>query len=402
MTTMRSAYGTPILVRPSESAVPLSAIELDTSGHGVFDEGKLQALIHAHPRCLPIEQIEPGLGQVVAICREMPTERGPIDNFLMTPEGDLVIVEAKLWRNPEARRKVVAQALDYTSCLFEMNYSDLEAAVLKGRFSDREKPTSLYDIFAGNPDVGDEAAFVDAVNSNLRKGRALVLVVGDGIRTDLVRLTSLLQSHAGARFTFALIELALFQMPSGEGTIACPRILAQTKFIERGIVTIEDGRVKIGPAPAQPMEDTAPAGKSISEEQFYEAMSQIDPNLPKYLRAFIARLEPLGVYPEYMRSLNLKWDIPDERPFNFGYIKRSGHLWTDASNWFGRKEIGHQYNESLAAAFGMNIDTESKTGWKIMTPDGHMPRIDEIVPNLDAWYGIIERFIGTLRAHYGQ
>ncbi len=35
-----------------------------------------------------------------------------------------MLVEAKLWRNPEARRKVIGQILDYAKELSRWNYED--------------------------------------------------------------------------------------------------------------------------------------------------------------------------------------------------------------------------------------------------------------------------------------
>jgi hypothetical protein len=32
-----------------------------------------------------------------------------MDVFMVSPNGELTIIETKLWSNPEARRKVVAQ-----------------------------------------------------------------------------------------------------------------------------------------------------------------------------------------------------------------------------------------------------------------------------------------------------
>ena len=91
-----------------DGAHALERVPLTPAGMSAFDEGWLQRLIHDHPTCLPIGEIEPGLDPFTAICREMPTPRGPVDNLLMTGAGDICIVETKLFRNPEARRKVVA------------------------------------------------------------------------------------------------------------------------------------------------------------------------------------------------------------------------------------------------------------------------------------------------------
>ena len=104
------ATGTPLFVSgdTSDRLVRASGLE----------ERWLQELIHRHPGCLPMDQIEPGLGGLMPVCMELPLRVGFVDNLLMTPQGNLVIVEVKLWRNPESRRRVVAQALDYATALF--------------------------------------------------------------------------------------------------------------------------------------------------------------------------------------------------------------------------------------------------------------------------------------------
>lgn len=38
---------------------------------------------------------------------------GSIDNLYLSTGGYAVLVETKLWRNPQARREVLSQTLDY-------------------------------------------------------------------------------------------------------------------------------------------------------------------------------------------------------------------------------------------------------------------------------------------------
>src|SRR5512144_2824257 len=78
-----------------------------------FGERWLQETLFDHPTLLPIDDIDSAYGGCIAVCRELQTSAGPIDLLYVTPEGRLVIAETKLWRNPEARRAVVTQILDY-------------------------------------------------------------------------------------------------------------------------------------------------------------------------------------------------------------------------------------------------------------------------------------------------
>jgi hypothetical protein len=67
---------------------------------------------------------------LIPVCRELPLEfgfgrTGALDNLFLTRSGGLMLVEAKLWRNPEARRSVIAQAMEYAASLFRLSYQEL-------------------------------------------------------------------------------------------------------------------------------------------------------------------------------------------------------------------------------------------------------------------------------------
>lgn len=204
--------GSPVLVGPDSSQI-LERIPLLPKGQGVFDEAWLQRLIHNSPECLPVGEIEPGFGRLFPVCREMPIAAGYIDNLLMTGAGEITIVETKLFRNPEARRQVFAQALDYATSLFSMDYEAFQKAALAGTFSSAAKPASLHAALP-EPERLDEAAFSDAVSRNLRRGRALILIVGDGIRQEAESLVEGIRVHARFGFTLAIVELGVFGLPN--------------------------------------------------------------------------------------------------------------------------------------------------------------------------------------------
>jgi hypothetical protein len=127
------AVGTPVVVNPNGTR------QLDQAkigGEGPHNERWLQELIFEHPSLLPLDQIEPGLSRLIPICMELPLCSGYLDNLFLTPDGNIVIVEVKLWRNPEMRRAVLAQALDYASAMFDMTYEILDQADQKAEGAD--------------------------------------------------------------------------------------------------------------------------------------------------------------------------------------------------------------------------------------------------------------------------
>jgi RecB family endonuclease NucS len=90
-------------------------------------EHRLRDLIFHNPDILPVHELDPGFGRIGAVTRELNVPGvGFIDVVLIDERGRLVIVECKLWRNPQARREVVGQILDYARELARFSYDDLQ------------------------------------------------------------------------------------------------------------------------------------------------------------------------------------------------------------------------------------------------------------------------------------
>lgn len=230
-------HATPILLTDSGD-VPLTPLSL-AAGPDAVSEETVQKLIHEHPTCLPIAEIDPMFIGPVPICMELNTPAGPIDNFMVTASGLPVLVECKLWRNPEMRRQVVSQILDYAKELSRWSSSDLqrEASRRLGRAGN-----ALLDLVRDAGHETDEAEFNDALTANLRRGRFLLLIVGDGIREGVEAITEYLQIHAGLHFTLGLVELPIFTLPSGD-RVVLPRVLARTQSVIRTVIAAPDGMV---------------------------------------------------------------------------------------------------------------------------------------------------------------
>ena len=125
-------FVTPVLVRDGE-ATPLRQVPFDER---TFDELALQDLLFAHPALIPVGDVEPLFAGLRPLARELPVGGGFLDLIFMNGEGYLTLVETKLWRNPEARRTVVAQIIDYASHLSTWTYDALRQAVLSCRHND--------------------------------------------------------------------------------------------------------------------------------------------------------------------------------------------------------------------------------------------------------------------------
>lgn len=384
-------------LEPGATAQLMKRVDLSgrAGGHG---EAWLQAVMHQFPQILPVHDIEPGFGHPIPLCREMPVRTGFVDNVFATGDGDLVLVECKLWRNPQARREVVAQIIDYAHCLATWTYAELDGAVRKARAREEgDAAKGIYELVGGDEAL-DEPSFVDAVSRNLRLGRLLLLVVGDGIHESAETLADYLQMHAGFHFTLGLVEAPVHQLSEG-GYIVSPRILARTVNIERGIVRVEDGKPVVL---AAPLETQSARTTSISQERMSEALGQIDPSLPDRLRGFVDRLSEYGVFLEpASRSLVLRWPSQTGRKVNLGAITSKGELQTGYANWepnaLGRVDLGHAYQEAVARAVGGEVrKTPTPANWYV-AKSGAAPRLDQVLANEDEWRAAIAALIDGLR-----
>jgi len=217
----RNAIGKPYLVTVNEGKRPghtklLTRESLDKG----LDEAWLQELLAMEPLLLPMTDIDERIQEpLVSLGCEIGTATGFIDNLFMSQNGYLVVVETKLWRNQEARRKVVAQILDYSTQLRQWDYSKLQAEWQR----QTGNSDSLW-AYVHPEDYDDEAEWIDLVNQNLSLGRMTLLIVGDGIRSEARQLTEAVSGHPDFQFRLGLVELRLYRLDNGD-VLAIPTLL---------------------------------------------------------------------------------------------------------------------------------------------------------------------------------
>ena len=256
---MTSQYAAaPLLIHKDSTSERLQRLPLSggRNAKSKYDEAWLTKLLFTHPELLPIREIDSVYANPIPVCTELLTRVGLIDVLYVTSSGRLVIAEAKLWRNPEARRKVVGQILDYAAELARWTYSDLEREVAKRRGSGE-----LFSVVAAAAPELDEADFVDNVSRSLRDGRFLLLVCGDGIREEIRGIAEFLRRSTTLDLTFGIVELAIFATSRAERFIQ-PRVLAKTVTLDRLVVRVENGEGRVEEDIQDELEGRHPNGAS--------------------------------------------------------------------------------------------------------------------------------------------
>jgi hypothetical protein len=242
----------------------------------LFQESWLQQLVHNNPKILPVDEIESGFSPLIPLGREIKTEVGFVDNLFISPSGYLTIVETKLWRNNEAKREVVAQIIDYAKEFIKWDFEKLDRSVKKVNNNEKGifEKIEEYDYF----EEDNRMKLVSEIEKNLKRGRILLLIVGDGIQTNVEYMADYLQNFAQLQFTLGLVELQLFKMPNNANEIfVLPSTLIRTIEITRAIIKIENNsntKVDIRTDFKEEKTKFNYLRTSLTEEDFYNQLLQ--------------------------------------------------------------------------------------------------------------------------------
>jgi hypothetical protein len=252
--------------------------------HNIFDESFLQKLLADHPELLPVQELRDDAGSLLCIGREVSVSGGTIDNLYLTTAGYPVIVETKLWRNPQARREVLSQTLDYAKDLVQKDFEWFERQwKMFDQQNDSEEGGMVARLSELSDDEIDERFLVDRVHRALSRGDVLAMIVGDGIETRLQDLVAhVCRDSAHLRYSLALVELACFQFADrqSDGILVVPRILQEVEPVQRAYVRVDiadklKGSIEIASIAVSDEESGNRRRTTFNEEDFFDYVEQM-------------------------------------------------------------------------------------------------------------------------------
>lgn len=249
---------------------------LTAGDDGSRDEKWLQKLIFDYPQLLPLSELEAEAGHFLPLCQELPLPRGGrsvySDLLGVTRSGRLVIVECKLWRNPQSRREVIAQITEYAAILRRWSFSDLSERLKKKEGWTGANP--LFDLAKKQwPDL-EEAKFVDGVTRSLAIGDFYLLIVGDGIRSDTISIVEHMAGTGAGLARLGLVEIQLWTDARGR-MVAVPRIAVRTEVLKHRVLISGDGQpliMDMDPLSENPAEFTGEKPSPTTSEQISERL----------------------------------------------------------------------------------------------------------------------------------
>ncbi len=181
------------------------------------DEDNLQNFIHENPDCVPLYELDEDI-RLLILAREVPTQSGPIDAIGTDANGEVYIIETKLYKNPD-KRLVIAQVLDYGASISEnvdnelLFFQTIEKKVNSHfQMSISEKLTDFYDITAE-----DSNEIIESFKENLEEGNFRFVVLMDHLEKRLKDLIAFINRNS--RFDLYGVELEHYKYETFEITI---------------------------------------------------------------------------------------------------------------------------------------------------------------------------------------
>jgi hypothetical protein len=160
-----------------------NAVRVEKSA--VDEEDFLQQYIYDNLASIPLYDIKEDI-RLLILAREFSTASGPIDAIGVDREGEIYIVETKLFKNPD-KRTVVAQALDYGAALWRHSGAFTQFAARLDAESQKifamPLASKLREFFSLLEE--EAAALLDAVRSNLSNGAFRFVVLMDKLDARL-------------------------------------------------------------------------------------------------------------------------------------------------------------------------------------------------------------------------
>jgi len=221
------------------------------------DEKELQEYIYENPETLPMYEIDEDI-KVLILMREFPTNSGPIDALGVDMNGNIYIVETKLYKNPD-KRTVVAQALDYGAAIWAY-YNDFSEFLSKIDAGANKKfgmsMNQKISEFFGFEEDSQTEDLIENMKQNLNKGIFRFVVLMDHLEDRLKDL--ILFINKNSQFDVYAVELEYYKFKDHE--LMIPKLFGNEVKKDINVAT-----------------NTASARKTWNEDMFFEdAKSRID------------------------------------------------------------------------------------------------------------------------------
>ena len=181
-------------------------------------ESDMQKYIIDNPSIIPLYDIDEDIRLFVA-AREFQTKSGPIDALGFDQNGNIYVVETKLYRNPD-KRTVVAQSLDYGASLWRHATSFDDFVNALDSHCNKQFQASFQQKLEEFFELSETENIISSIQSNLNSGNIKFVVMMDSLDNRLKDL--IVYVNQNSHFDIYAVELEYYK--HNEFEIMIPKI----------------------------------------------------------------------------------------------------------------------------------------------------------------------------------
>ncbi len=243
-------------------------------------EDRLQELVAEHPGLLSGEQMNPDSPRrFILIGREQGIadivgggNRWALDHLLIDQDAVPTLVEAKRSSNPQIRREIVGQMMDYAAHATQTwNVENLRQVFEERIRTEGQDPEEILVNFL-DVEEADVEGFWQDVETNLKSARLRLLFVSDGIAGELAQVIEFLNKQMP---WIEVLGVEVKQFVGETGKTLVPRVIGRTapgnrsqgvhsSSRSRKKLTREDFLVQM---PNQPVKESALRLMAVTEQE---------------------------------------------------------------------------------------------------------------------------------------
>ena len=218
-----------------DQLIPMPSRSMREGLLGKSLEDALQTFLERYPQIIPGKQLDPGSEdppRCVLLRREMPVGGWSLDHLYVDQRGILTLVETKLFQNPESRREVIGQIIEYAANASESWAGGMARQKATEFWSSQNPPQELDELlqheFGGDIEF-DTNEFWRKVEENLKNNRIRLIIATDELRPEVRRMIEYLNKWTQNAEVLGL-ELKCYGAGS-ESLVLVPRLIGQTQSV---------------------------------------------------------------------------------------------------------------------------------------------------------------------------
>jgi hypothetical protein len=217
-----------------------SATTLERLGR---DEEFLEKRLANTPGLLQLESLRTGIrGPYVVFPQvRLETPQGRAvrpDITILSASGHLIVVEVKLFGNPELQdRRVLAQVIDYAACFTALTAEQLVRALGGADGTEMRWPAFVQRLFPSEESPGELA---EVLLARVQSGNLNLIIVCDRAPAGLDELVKGVARQSALEFDLQLVEVAPYtcRTRGDPEVIFVPRTRLVTEVVARTAVTV--------------------------------------------------------------------------------------------------------------------------------------------------------------------